>query len=631
MSDNYNINLLPTAGASFDEQKQDFIDFLSQQTEFKDYNFKGSRLNVLTNLLTYAGLYSQQYSNAALFESFMRTALKRSSVVQHAQDDGYIPASVRAATTPIRLTGIHQLNPSIVEIPAGTRFTGTVMNTISFDFVNWNTVQMLRNPDNTYSAEFTLVQGVIGSYSILFNADKPIILRDKDIDRNYIRVWVDESEWTDWSDKPIVNTSGGSTVFYIRETVDGSTEIYFGEGTAPDVDETGGVLEPGYIGGLKPINGQRIRIEFVKTSGAEANGSVGIEFADSIDNFKITSIIENPDDDANFVGASGGGYPESTERIRALAPLYRESQRRCVTKTDYETFVSMRFGNFVQAIQCFGDSDRPGYAFIAIKPKDGLTLTTTQKEDIEEYLSQFNIVTITPKVVDPDYLYVRHNIKVNYRVGLLPEGTDYLKTQMVNAISSYYDNEVEIFNSSYHVSKMLTYVDNAHVSILGSRCDIELVREIVNFYKSPMAGYTFMNPVLPATMSTTGVTYVPGGYEVFMKSTKGTDGITGQLLLGPFADGDVTLGTLYTGTDFDKEVIGGRSRYYVVGQMNYTTGRMDYDFGAVGKPSESFDAARMDMTVTPERDNIYVDSGSLVVYEYALRPQYTNFELEAIS
>lgn len=608
-------NNLPLSSAYFDGIKQDLIDYMRSQDEFKDYDFTGSRLNVLADFMSYNTLYLQQYSNSALFESWMRTAIKRGSVVQHAQDMGYLPSTIKSSAIDVRLEGVHTLLPPVVELPSGTRFVASIPGNIPYDYVNWDTVQMLRNTDNTYTARIKLVQGVIGQYEIKYKDGANIILRDRDLDRDYIRVFVDENEWTNWTDKSMVNTTGGSTVYYLRETMDGNTEIYFGEGEETDYVESGGAYDPKYVGGIKPVSNQTIRIEYLKTSGKEANGAVNVQFADSVLNFEVTKIKENPDDDADYTGSAGGGDAESTSRIRELAPIFRESQRRCVTKLDYETFVSQKFGNYVQAIQCYGDSDRPGYAFIAIKPKDGLSLTTTQKEDIEAYLDEFNIITITAKVVDPDYLYIKHNIKVNYKQGSLPEGTDYLRSQIVNSVSEYYDDEVEIFNKSFHVSRMLTRVDDSHVSVLGSRCDISLVREVINYYQTPMAGVSFMNPIKAGTLTSEPIPFLTGGYDVYMSSDS-----DGKIWLGPFADEDVST------TAESKE-----GTYYVIGGISSDTGRMDYDFGVLSLDSDEFGGTSATMYAEPIRDNIYVSDGSLCVYEYDLRPQYTNITLEAIS
>lgn len=647
---------LPVGSGSFGTIKQNLISFMRGQTEFKDYDFSGSRLNVLMDLLAYNTLYMEHYSNAALMESFIRTAQQRSSVVQHAQDMGHNPMSITASRHTVGIKAYHAANPVEITLPTGTRFSADVNGLDHYPFIVWDPHILIgyrENPTDPlspliYEDNINLVQGVLGRYETNYKDRESIILKDPDLDRAHVRVFVDSAEWTNWTDKSIVNVTGGSNVFYLRETVDGYTEVFFGEGEETNFVESGGAYDPQYIGGAKPVDGQRVLVQFVKTSGPLANGSRNFVWADDIPNFILddANISDNPNNDENFVGSIGGGFPEGTERIRELAPIFRESQRRCVTKLDYETFVSQRFGNIVQAIQAFGSSEKPGYVFIAIKPILGLTLPQVIRNDIEQYLSEFNIVTITPKVVDPNYLYVKHNLRVNYRTGSLSEGADYLKSSIVNAISEYYYKEVEIFEASYHVSRMLSYVDNAHPSILGSRCDISLIREIDTFTQTPMAGISFLNPVGERSVNTSDITYAPKNYSVKIKSTdkrvgESTKEGIGWLLLGPFAEGDITNPTdpetneptgPYTSNDFDREDVDGRMLYYRIGTIDYNQGLMDYDFGVLGKNTDDWDSVGyVTMETVPIRTNVYTKDGSLIVYENELRPEYTDIVLEGIS
>ncbi|CAM0001180.1 baseplate wedge subunit [Vibrio phage D479] len=654
MSDNYN---LPVASGSFETIKQDLIQYMNSQTEFKDYDFTGSRLNVLVDLLAYNTMYMQHYSNAALMEGFIRTAQRHSSVVQHAQDMGYNPSSISASTNTIGITAYHAANPTEITLPTGTRFSADVDQLTYYPFVTWDPhilIGVREDPLDplspmVYRGNISLVQGTLGRYETAFDSTQSIQIKDPDLDRQFVRVFVDAQEWTNWTDKSIVNTNGGSNVFYLRETVDGHTEVYFGEGATTDFVESGNAYDPQYIGGAKPVNGQNVVVQYVKTSGPLANGSRRFTFADDIENFVLddANISDNPNNDANFTGSLGGGYPEGTERIRELAQIYRESQRRCVTKLDYETFVSQRYGNIVQAIQAYGDSERPGYVFISIKPKSGLTLPQVVREDIEAYLQEFNIVTVTPKVVDPEYLYIRHNLRVNYRIGSLSEGADYLKSAITAAISEYYSREVEIFEASYHTSRMLSFVDASHASILGSRCDISLIREIETFSQTPMAGTSFLNPIQERSLTTGNMLYLTKDYNVQLKSTARRGGETtadvGWLVLGPFAPGDVTNATdpetgeptgPYTGDDFDRVPDGNRTEYYRVGTINYVTGMMDYNFGVLGINTEEWDSVGsgyVTFEVSPVRTNVYTSGGSLIVYENDLRPDYTTIVLEGIS
>lgn len=614
-------------GATFDEIKSDLIDWLGNQDEFKDYDFTGSRLNVLTDLLAYCTLYIQQFSNSALFESFIRTAVLRSSVVQHAQDMGYMPDSRTASSTTLLLKATNPLNPTSIRIPRGTKFVGTVERTDNYPFVTLDDVTIIRGQNNTYESLVNVYQGRIVRTELKFDGISQILIRDPNIDRSKVRVWVDGSPWVDWTNNSMVDISGASNVFYMRETIDQTTEIFFGEGEA-STEIAGGALVANYIGGLKPNIGSTIVIEYLSTRGEPANGSRDFAYTDTLQNIVITDLIENPTDDADYVGTQGGGDPEDIERIRELAPVMRESQRRCVTATDYESFVSHKFGSIVQAVQCFTDSEKRGYAFIAIKPKQGLRLTTVQKEDIENYLSQYNLAPITPAVIDPNYMYIKSKIKVTYNLSELYNSEEWLRGQIIDSIDRYYTDEVEIFNKNFSKSKMLTRVDSSDDSIIGSSAEISLVREADNFFKTPMAGISFQNAISKGSVNSSTINFTKNNvtYEVNYVSTSQTD----KILIGPFANGDIPKSE-YSGNDFTKTTVGGRNKYYEVGTVDYALNVINFDLGILPVPAESFAGAYIEIEALPVDDTIFAKDGTLIVFENDLRQQYTAITLEAIS
>lgn len=614
-------------GATFDEIKSDLIDWLGNQDEFKDYDFTGSRLNVLTDLLAYCTLYIQQFSNSALFESFIRTAVLRSSVVQHAQDMGYMPDSRTASSTTLLLKATNPLNPTSIRIPRGTKFVGTVERTDNYPFVTLDDVTIIRGQNNTYESLVNVYQGRIVRTELKFDGISQILIRDPNIDRSKVRVWVDGSPWVDWTNNSMVDISGASNVFYMRETIDQTTEIFFGEGEA-STEIAGGALVANYIGGLKPNIGSTIVIEYLSTRGEPANGSRDFAYTDTLQNIVITDLIENPTNDADYVGTQGGGDPEDIERIRELAPVMRESQRRCVTATDYESFVSHKFGSIVQAVQCFTDSEKRGYAFIAIKPKQGLRLTTVQKEDIENYLSQYNLAPITPAVIDPNYMYIKSKIKVTYNLSELYNSEEWLRGQIIDSIDRYYTDEVEIFNKNFSKSKMLTRVDSSDDSIIGSSAEISLVREADNFFKTPMAGISFQNAISKGSVNSSTINFTKNNvtYEVNYVSTSQTD----KILIGPFANGDIPASE-YSGNDFTKTTAGGRNKYYEVGTVDYALSVINFDLGILPVPAESFAGAYIEIEALPVDDTIFAKDGTLIVFENDLRQQYTAITLEAIS
>ncbi|WAX13435.1 baseplate wedge protein [Escherichia phage ECO07P3] len=637
-------------GGTFAEIKQNLIEWLNGQNEFLDYDFEGSRLNVLCDLLAYNTLYIQQFGNAALYESFMRTANLRSSVVQAAQDNGYLPTSKSAAQTEIMLTCTDALNRNYITIPRGTRFLAYAKDTSvnPYNFVSTEDVIAIRDKNNQYFPRLKLAQGRIVRTEIIYDKLTPIIIYDKNIDRNQVKLYVDGAEWINWTRKSMVHAGSTSTIYYMRETIDGNTEFYFGEGEI-SVNAAEGALTANYIGGLKPTQNSTIVIEYISTNGADANGAVGFSYADTLTNITVININENPNDDPDFVGADGGGDPEDIERIRELGTIKRETQQRCVTATDYDTFVSERFGSIIQAVQTFTDSTKPGYAFIAAKPKSGLYLTTVQREDIKNYLKDYNLAPITPSIISPNYLFIKTNLKVTYALNKLQESEQWLEGQIIDKIDRYYTEDVEIFNSSFAKSKMLTYVDDADHSIIGSSATIQMVREVQNFYKTPEAGIKYNNQIKDRSMESNTFSFNSGRkvvnpdtgleedvlYDVRIVSTDRDSKGIGKVIIGPFASGDVTENENiqpYTGNDFNKLANSdGRDKYYVIGEINYPADVIYWNIAKINLTSEKFEVQTIELYSDPTDDVIFTRDGSLIVFENDLRPQYLTIDLEPIS
>lgn len=637
-------------GGTFAEIKQNLIEWLNGQNEFLDYDFEGSRLNVLCDLLAYNTLYIQQFGNAAVYESFMRTANLRSSVVQAAQDNGYLPTSKSAAQTEIMLTCTDALNRNYITIPRGTRFLAYAKDTSvnPYNFVSTEDVIAIRDKNNQYFPRLKLAQGRIVRTEIIYDKLTPIIIYDKNIDRNQVKLYVDGAEWINWTRKSMVHAGSTSTIYYMRETIDGNTEFYFGEGEI-SVNASEGALTANYIGGLKPTQNSTIVIEYISTNGADANGAVGFSYADTLTNITVININENPNDDPDFVGADGGGDPEDIERIRELGTIKRETQQRCVTATDYDTFVSERFGSIIQAVQTFTDSTKPGYAFIAAKPKSGLYLTTVQREDIKNYLKDYNLAPITPSIISPNYLFIKTNLKVTYALNKLQESEQWLEGQIIDKIDRYYTEDVEIFNSSFAKSKMLTYVDDADHSIIGSSATIQIVREVQNFYKTPEAGIKYNNQIKDRSMESNTFSFNSGRkvinpdtgleedvlYGVRIVSTDRDSKGIGKVIIGPFASGDVTENENiqpYTGNDFNKLANSdGRDKYYVIGEINYPADMIYWNIAKINLTSEKFEVQTIELYSDPTDDVIFTRDGSLIVFENDLRPQYLTIDLEPIS
>lgn len=631
---NRTVNAIPDVfiGATFAENKKALMNWMAGQNEFLDYDFAGSRANVLLDLMTYGILYTQQFSNTAVYESFLGTSNLRSSVVQAAQDNSYLPSSMSSAKTSLQLRIGSSLNPPSVKIPRGTKFLAYARETSAdpYPFVVTEDVVAIRDLENEYWPIVSLAQGRIVRTEVTFSKKEKILIRDTNIDRQQIRVFIDGAEWDNWTEKSMVNGGSTSSIYYVRETLEGWTEIYFGEGEQSITTESG-ILQANYIGGLKPLENSSVAIEYIRTDGSKANGAKEFTYADTIQYITVEQVIENFNDDLDYVGADGGGDLEDIERIREMAVVKREAQMRCVTAQDYDAFVSEKFGSIVQAVQTFTDVTKPGYAFISIKPKSGLYLTAVQREDIQDYLKIYNLATITPSVISPNYLFIKHNINVTYAINKLQESEQWLNSKIIDQIDRYYIEEVELFNKSFAKSKMLTYVDDADHSIIGSSTSIELVREIQNFFVTPESGIKYYNAVDAGSISSNEFPFLPGNnfdsYNVRIVSTT-----SGNVVIGPFINGDVPSYILpYTDTDFISESSGAQTLYYKIGTADYVNDSIYWNISAIDLSSDRFEVQQIELAATPSDDNIFTKDGSLIVFENDLRPQYTTINLEAIT
>lgn len=605
---------------SFADVKAKLIDHFKNSDTFKDYDFEGSRLNTLIDGLAYACLYQGTFANAALFESFLQSARTRGPVVMGAQNLGYIPASMRGSSIPLNLTLNYNqpgTKPLSVKVPFGFKFFGT-MGDSKYEFVTFKENILTRNAQGTYVGDINVVQGKIVRQQYTWATTTRIFIRDQTIDRRYIRVHVNGTEYNLASNAARVSST--DPVYYFRETLDGWTEIYFGAGTIEKID--GQPDLEAYVGGLKPSVGQPVVIEYLSVKGAESNGINTFKAVDSIQNFDVTIAID-PD-----IVTAGGGDKEDIERIRVVAPKVFESQGRCVTAQDYEAFVLKEFGSIVDAIRCWGDNTKPGYAFIAIKPVGALTMNKAQKDAIEAYLKEYNIVTISPKVVTPDYLFLEHVINVDYKVTELNVSEDELYNSILKSVENYYSQNITAFSDSFHISKLLAYIDNTNTAILGSDCQIRMIKELEDNYLTQQSGADFLNPITKRTFTSSNISFIRNPASPYNVNLISTD--SGKVLIGPFKSGSGITVAEYTGTDFNRTGTAPNNKFYSVGTIDFVTGNVYYNLGALGIPRTNFAVATVRLYAKPTETDIYTKNGSLIVYEPLLRPDYVSLAINPI-
>lgn len=617
----------------FSSAKQKITDLFKNSDDFKDYDFTGSRLNVLLDVLAYATTYEGSYANAAVFESWNNYARTREAVVQHAQNNGYVPSSRRSATINgnlvMKYIGNAAQYPTVVNIPRGFKIYGQSGNK-TYPFIVTTTTELYGSV-NTFSGSIPLAQGKLLQNTYRWAKNGRIFIKDPTIDRRFVTVTVNGSSWTLAENAARVDAT--APVFYMRETVEGWTEVYFGVGEFTVSEDELDLSQ--YIGGLKPLVGDDILVEFLSTVGEEANFITSFKVVDTVNDFSVFDFTIEEND-----YSSGGAEREDIERIRVLSPKMYEAQGRCVTATDYETFVRKEFGGIISSIKCWTQPGKTGYAYIAIKPTDGLELSPSQITAIDTYLKKYNVVAVTPKIVRPIYIFMNHSIEVDFDPNLLDISEQQLRQNIIDSIEKYYVENITTFNSSFHNSKMMTAVDATHQSILGTACDIDIVKEFAVEVFWDLSGGTYMGDTIPTRgLITYPFTWneINDANEIINTAELVVDSTdSGLLVLGPFPHQSAAYcGILYNDIDFNSKVATSADKWYVVGSVTYSTGRFSLtDFDELPSyrfTQESIDEDSIRFKAIIGESDIYPANGEIIAFEPTVRAEYINITLVPIA
>jgi|TARA_R110000796_G_scaffold110880_2_gene222429 hypothetical protein len=456
----------------FDDVKDNLKTFLGAQTEFNDYDFEGSGMSALLDVLAYNTHYLGFNANMLANEMFLDSASLRSSIVSHAKTLGYVPTSARAAKAKVDV--ILNTNDVNATLPAGTVFNTTV-NDISYQFSTIADITK-SNTGNTipfvgvdiYEGTFITTRYTVDSSDI----DQRFVLTDNRADTSTLIVKVqtsstDSSSNTFTEATDITQVTAGSNVYFLQEVEAGLFEVYFGDG----------------IIGTALSDDNIVLLTYVVSNKTAANGASLFTNAAAIASVTDISV-------ATSEPSTAGAEPESLSSIKYNAPLDFASQGRCVTSEDYKVFAKKYFPN-TQSVQVFGgeagsfdtslgvvETPEYGKVFISIKSTTGNNLTATEKSQLVTDLAPFTVASITPVIVDVQTTKLILQVVFKFDSSKTTETSSSIATLISNTLTNFNDDTLGQFEGVFRHSKVTGIIDDADNSITGNITKVTMAHDL---------------------------------------------------------------------------------------------------------------------------------------------------------
>ena len=485
----------------FDNIKNALKTYIQDKSEFSDYNFEGSALNNIMDVLAYNTHVNGLIANFGINESFLNTAQLRSSVVSLAAAVGYSPRSRTAANATVNLyINIPEVSrPSLVQLPKGTAFSTEIEGT-SYTFRTIEKYSATPNSNGLY--EFKLTSGS-KNLSIYEGKEKTktfyvgeideqqvFVIPDTTIDTNTIEVKVyptansdeaDATTYTDILEAPRITSD--STLYQIKEVPNGYYELIFGDGLAT---------------GKRPEAGNKIVITYLATKGPEGNGGTLFtpESTVSVDGFGnytlgITTISES----------AGGDEKETIDSIRLNAPVAFASQQRLVTAEDYLAQVKSKYGNVLDDVISWGGADNVppvyGVVYIGLKFKTGISAESQQatKDAIVSQLTDnLGIMSIETRFTEVAETFLELNCQFNFDPDLTTATPRATQNSVVDKMSEFFSTNLSKFGAVFRRSNLLSEIDDIDVAILNSAITVKAQQRITPVLNKSLA-YTLNFPM----------------------------------------------------------------------------------------------------------------------------------------
>ena len=532
------MSLVNFTNLDFEDVKTTLKEYLKSNSNFTDYDFEGSNLSSILDVLAYNTYITSYNANMVANEVFIDTATLRENVIALARNIGYTPRSRKAATSAISFfvdTTSITPKPASLTLRRGTvttssgSFGGTGGAFCILDDITVPVINDIASFDN-----ITIFEGTVVQKNFTYSARNPqqkFILPNPGVDTELIRVSVKNNSSSTALTKyalqdSLFSISSESKVYFLQEVADERYEIFFGDG----------------VFGKKLDDQNYITVNYLTTNGDSGNGFSQFAF-----NGRITYVRDGTEyvvsEGISFItpqySSRGGSSIEAVESVRKFAPKIYATQNRAVTADDYETLVPSKIYPDTESISVFGGEDlippQYGKVFISIKPKFGDFLPNLIKDNIKLKLKKYAVAGIVPEILDLKYLFIEINSRVYYNTNLAPSAADVSSVVSNNAAKYSDSTELNKYGARFKYSKFLKIVDDSHESVTSNitlvkmRRDLRIVPNTIAEYQIGFGNQFYIRRTDGYNIKSSAFRIAGIAENVYLSDVPNADGSTGSL------------------------------------------------------------------------------------------------------
>jgi hypothetical protein len=459
----------------FQQIKTALKEYLRAQSDFTSYDFEGSAMSVLLDILAYNTYYTAFNANMVVNELFLDSATLRDNVIALAKQLGYRPKSKVAPEARVTFTATYPgPAPEVAVLQKGTGFT-TVFNDTLYSYVTIDDQSTPVENGVAYFDSVPVYEGTLITSTFVVNTSLPsqrFVINNPGVDTSSVRVKVYENQQSTFYEiydyaENILNIDSQSRSFFLDEVEDERYELFFGDGVL----------------GKKLDNGNKIEVTYLVTNGPDTNGAKSFTFNGVItDKFSNIGYVYNiAVNSAATVASNGGAAIESLSKIKYNAPKYFSTQDRAVTATDYGSIVRKIYPAISDIIIFGGEEDDPpeyGKVKIVVKPEQASFLSSTTKKDIVAQMKRYMVASVIPEIIDPSILYIEATSAIYYNTSITTQKPEEIRNKVISGINQYLSQStVEKFNGKFRYSKFVSTIDNADRSINSNRTSIMMRKD----------------------------------------------------------------------------------------------------------------------------------------------------------